>query len=148
MQRKWFTLAGVVIAIAAVASLSQAKHSAEGALEKVMEKINKQNNIIKKNTRTAAAFKKTTKDVLKASEELSKLAKEAKSLTDAVGNADKEKYKNPKEEWDKVADEFISSSEKLTEEVKKGDLAATKSAFATVGKSCSSCHGVFRKEEE
>ena len=148
MQRKWTVLVVLTAAFAASAGLIRAEADDESPLGKMMEKINKQNNVIKKATRTAPAFKKAGMDVVKAATELTKLAKEAKKDKGALENADKEKVKDPAAEWDKLSDEFIASTEKLTEQAEKGDLAATKSALATVGKACSSCHGVFRKEDD
>lgn len=147
MFRKWtvFALsAGILVAIAG-AGFSGSDDESE--LGKLMEKVNKTSNALKKGTRTPVVFKKSTKDVAKHSKELVKLAKESKPFKDALGKAKNEK--DPQAKWNELMDAFIDKSEKLRDEAVKEspDYDGTKKAFNAVSKSCSDCHNVFRVEE-
>ena len=152
MIRKWtvFALsAGLLLAIAG-AGFGLADDDEESPLGKVMEKVNKQSNAIKKATRNLVSYRKSHKDVAKSSKELIKLAKEAKPLKDALAKAKNEA--NPQKKWDELMDSFIATSEKLSDVAGKSGadaagLADTKKAFSAVSKSCSECHTVFRVDE-
>jgi cytochrome c556 len=137
--------AGVLISIAG-AGFSIADDE-ESALGKVMEKVNKQSNAIKKGTRNLVTFKKSQKDVAKSSKELVKLAKEAKPLKDALAKAKNEA--NPQKKWDELMDALIDTSEKLSGVAGKAspDFDDTKKAFSAVSKACTECHQVFRVDE-
>jgi cytochrome c556 len=122
----------------------------ESELGKVMEKVNKQSNAIKKGTRNLVSYKKSHKDVVKSSKDLVKLAKEAKPLKDALAKAKSEG--NPQKKWNDLMDAFIDSSEKLSDVADKSSadatgLADTKKAFTAVSKTCTECHQVFRVDE-
>jgi cytochrome c556 len=147
MVRKWMVFAlstGVLVSIAG-AGFSVADD--ESPLGKVMEKVNKQGNAIKKGTRNPVTYKKSHKDVAKSSKELVKLAKEAKPLKDALGKAKNEA--NPQKKWDELMDAFIGSSEKLSDAAGKDspDYDDTKKAWNAVNKTCTDCHTVFRVDE-
>ncbi len=148
MLRKWMVFglsAGILIAFAGAGF---GLTDDESELEKVMEKVNKANNAIKKGVRTPVAFKKMHKDIAKHSKELFKLAKESKPIKDSVGRAKNEA--NPQKKWDQMMDDFIEKSEKLAGTANKTepDYDETKKAFSAVSKTCSDCHKVFRVEDE
>jgi cytochrome c556 len=147
MLRKWMVFALSAGVIVSVAGLGFALDDDESPLEKVMEKVNKNSNAIKKGTRNPVQFKKSSKDVAKSSKELVKLAKESKPLKEALGKAKNEP--NPQKKWDELMDNFIASSEKLSETAGKEppDYNDTKKAFGAVSKTCTECHTVFRVDE-
>jgi cytochrome c556 len=147
MLRKWMAFAlsaGVLVSIVG-AAFSRADDESE--LGKLMEKVNKSTNALKKGTRTPVAFKKSTKDVEKQAKELHKLAKEAKPFKDALGKAKNEA--DPQKKWNELMDAFIEKSEKLSDTASKEtpDYDDTKKAFTAVSKTCTECHQVFRVEE-
>ncbi len=148
MLRKWMVFAlsaGLLLAIAG--ATFSADDDEETELGKVMEKVNKQSNAIKKGTRNPVTYKKQHKDVAKASKELVKLAKEAKPLKDALGKAKNEP--NPQKKWNELMDVFIEKAEKMHEVAGKSepDYTNTKNAFSAVSKACTECHQVFRVDE-
>jgi cytochrome c556 len=133
--------------IVSVAGIGFALDDEESPLEKVMEKVNKASNAIKKGTRNPVTYKKSSKDVAKQSKELLKLAKESKPLKEALGKAKNEA--NPQKKWDELMDAFIASSETLSKTAAKDEPSYddTKKAFGAVSKTCSECHQVFRVDE-
>jgi cytochrome c556 len=148
MLRKWMVFAlsaGVLVAIAG--STFSVADDEETELGKIMEKVNKQNNTIKKGIRTEITFKKQQKDVAKAAKEMLKLAKEAKPLKDALGKAKGEA--NPQQKWNELMDAFIEQSEKMKDMAGKPEpeFGDTKKAFAGVTKACADCHQVFRVDD-
>ncbi len=147
MLRKWLVFALSAGVLIAIAGASFSADDEESPLEKVMEKVNKQNNAIKRGTRNAVFFKKEQKNVAKAAKAMVKLAKEAKPLKDALGKAKSEK--NPQQKWNELMDAFIDKSEKMDEVAGKAepDYDDTKKAFGAVTKTCSECHQVFRVDE-
>lgn len=147
MLRKWMVFALSAAVLVSVAGLGFALDDDESPLGKVMEKVNKQSNAIKKGTRNPVQFKKSSKDVAKSSKELVKLAKESKPFKEALGKAKNEA--NPQRKWDELMDSFIASSEKLSETAGKPapDYDDTKKAFSAVSKTCTECHQVFRVDE-
>lgn len=147
MPRKWMVFALSAGVLVSIAGIGFALDDDESPLEKVMEKVNKQNTALKKGTRNPVAFKKMSKDVAKASKEMLKLAKEAKPLKDALSKAKNEA--NPQKKWDELMDVFIDTSKTLSETANKTDpdYDDTKKAFSAVTKSCSDCHMVFRVDE-
>jgi cytochrome c556 len=147
MLRKWMVFALSAGVLLAIAGATFSADDEETELGKLMEKVNKQSNEIKKKTRNPVTYKKSHKDVAKASKELVKLAKEAKPLKDALGKAKNEP--NPQKKWDELMDAFIDTSEKMTEVAGKSDpdYNNTKKAFSAVSKACSECHQVFRVDE-
>jgi cytochrome c556 len=147
MLRKWMVFALSAGVLVAIAGATFSADDEETELGKIMEKVNKQSNEIKKKTRNLPMYNKSHKDVAKASKELLKLAKEAKPLKDALGKAKNEA--NPQQKWNELMDAFIEKSEKMNE-VAGGanpDFTATKNAFSAVSKACSECHQVFRVDE-
>jgi cytochrome c556 len=139
--------AGVLVSIAGAAFSFD---DDESPLGKVMEKVNKQSNAIKKGTRNLVTYKKSQKDVAKSSKELVKLAKEAKPLKDAVAKAKNEA--NPQQKWNELMDAFIENAEKLSETAGKASPDAegfgdTKKSWNAVNKTCTDCHTVFRVDE-
>jgi cytochrome c556 len=147
MLRKWtvFALsAGILVSIAGV-SFSGADDESE--LGKLMEKVNKENNELKKGTRNPVSFKKSQAKVAKSSKEMVKLAKEAKPFKDALGKAKNEA--NPQQKWNELMDAFIDKSEVLSKAANNAspDYDDTKKAFSAVSKTCADCHTVFRVEE-
>jgi cytochrome c556 len=150
MNRKGITFvlsAGMLVLIVVGASLSRADDKEEGPLMKLMEKVNKANNVINKGTRSKVNFSKAQKDVAKSAKELVDLGKKAKLMTDAVKNA--KDVANPGKKWEEMMDDFIKVSDKLYAVAKKtdADQVAAKEAFTAVKKSCADCHMVFKKEE-
>jgi cytochrome c556 len=146
MQRKWFVLAGSMVAgLVVCAGLSSADD--EGPLHELMEKVNRNNAIVTKATKSETKYKKAHKDVVKAAEELVKLGKESKPIKDAAKAA--RDVKDAEAKWDAMMDDFIKASEELAKVV--GDAKTTviqaKSAHTAVRKSCTPCHEVFRVEE-
>jgi cytochrome c556 len=148
MFRKWIVFAlsaGVLVSIAG-AGFSFADDE-DSELHKVMEKVNKETNVVKKGIRTLPTYKKAQKDVAKGSKALVKLAKEAKPLKDALSKAKNES--NPQKKWDELMDAFIDSSGKLNDEAGKTTPVYddVKKAYTTMYKTCTECHTVFRIEE-
>ncbi|MDR3635409.1 MAG: cytochrome c [Isosphaeraceae bacterium] len=146
MQRKWFVLAGSMLAgLVVCAGITVADE--DSPLHKLMEQVTAKNTVITKGTRTEPAYKKARKDVVKAAEELVKLAKQSKPMKDAVKKA--KDVKDADAKWDAMMDDFIKASDELAKVV--GNEASTqaqaKTAHAAVKKSCTPCHDVFRVEE-
>lgn len=143
MVRKWMILgASLALCTTLLAGFSVADDD-DSPLHKLMEKVGKQNNALKKSIRTEVAYKKATSDgsLVKATEELIKLAKESRAFTEpAVAE------KKSQEEWTKLVDDFVAKTEKFKGGIGKGDSAAAKDSFKAVGASCSACHDVFKKE--
>jgi len=154
MIRKWlvFSLsAAVLVAIGLlVRTAPSMADDKERPLEKIMEKVNKNNSTIQKGTRNKVAFAKAQKSVETSAKEIVKLAKEAKPITDAVNKAkEKKEVADPQKKWNEFMDELIKTSGHL------GDVAAkpnatfqdAKDAFGAVKKVCTDCHTNFRIDE-
>jgi cytochrome c556 len=141
-----FALSAVVLVSIAGAGFSIAQDE-ESELGKLMEKVNKQGNTIKKGTRSAVTFKKSQKDVAKAAKELAKLAKESKSRKEALARAKNEA--DPQKKWNELSEAFIGNAAKLNDAAGKAgpDYDDTKKAWSAVNKSCTECHQVFRVDE-
>jgi cytochrome c556 len=150
MSRKWVVLAASMLSFALLsAGLSLADDDEKGkALEKIMEKVNKTNLTLKKNVRSAVAFKKANngKDVATDAEELVKLGKEAKAIKDAAKKA--KDLPNAVATWDELMDGFINTSEGLAKAAHKGDYEASKDAFKSLTARCAACHEKFRVDDE
>lgn len=120
-----------------------------GVLHEAMEKVNKTNNAINKAVRTPVAYKKDPKAVTEHAKDLLKLAKETAS---AEATAEAKKIKGVKgdveAQWKTLAADFLKASEELAKVAEKEDHTASKEAHQLVKKSCSSCHEVFRVEED
>lgn len=146
MQRKWFVLAGSMLA-ALIACAGFTTADENSPLHPIMEKVNKNNATITKSTRSETAYKKAKKDIFKAAEELVKLGKEAKPIKDAAKAA--KDVKDAEAKWDAMMDDFIKASEDLVKVLgeEKTTQAEAKTAHGAVKKSCAPCHDVFRVEE-
>src|SRR5262249_21436206 len=107
MLRKWMIFAVSAGVLVSIAGAGFSYDDDESPLGKVMEKVNKQSNAIKKGTRNLVTYKKSQKDVAKSSKELVKLAKEAKPLKDAIAKAKTEA--NPQQKWNTLMDAFIET---------------------------------------
>ncbi len=147
MLRKWMVFALSAGFLVSIAGAGFSGDDDESELGKLMEKVNKANNALKKGTRTPVAFKKMHKDVAKQSKDLVKLAKEAKPFKDALGKAKNEA--NPQQKWNELMDAFIDKSDVLSQTANKPtpDYNDTKKAFSAVSKTCADCHLVFRVDE-
>ena len=66
MLRKWMVFALSAGIIVSVAGIGFAFDDEESPLGKLMEKVNKASNAIKKGTRNPVTYKKSSKDVAKA----------------------------------------------------------------------------------
>jgi cytochrome c556 len=151
MNRKCFVFAlsaGVLLGIGVLfgAGLSKADDD-ETPLGKVMEKVNKADAALRKNTRNNIAFTKGQKDVVKDAKELVKLAKEAKDMKDAAKKA--KDVENPEKKWDEYMDSFIKTSEELEKVAGKAGtkFQDAKDAYGKVKNACADCHKDFRKDE-
>lgn len=145
MQRKWVVLGVTVSALALVTTALPLLAADESPLAKIMEKVNAKNGAIRKNTRTAVAYKKASKDVVKDANELVKLAKDARAIKDSAT-----KQKKPYEQWTKLMDDFIGSATKLAEvaDSEKSTQKDASDAFRKMGTTCTNCHNEFRVEED
>jgi cytochrome c556 len=152
MTRKWTVLSVTMASVALLATgFSIAADDEDSPLHKIMEKVNKSNLVITKAIRTPPAFKKAQKDVVTQAEELAKLGKEARGLTEEVKKTKKpEAGANPVEKWNTLMDEFIKSSEEFAQEAAKAGVtqAQAKAAYKNVQKKCADCHAVFKSDEE
>jgi cytochrome c556 len=145
MNRKWVALgATLTAALLAVAGISVAQDE-DSPLHKTMEKVQASNTAIVKGVRNAAAYKKSQADVVKASEALVKLAKEAQDLGEGPAKAQKKTV----EEWKKLNAAWITESEKFAKLVAESgtDQPKAKDAYKAVSKTCTACHDVFRVDE-
>jgi cytochrome c556 len=120
----------------------------ESPLAKIMEKVNKHSNVIKKGVRNKVAFVKAQKDVEKSAKELVKLAKEAKSEKDAAKKA--KDVANPEKRWDELIEELVKTSEELGKVAGKSSstFQDAKDSWAKVNNVCTDCHKDFRIEEK
>jgi cytochrome c556 len=152
MNRKCFVFAlsaGVLLGIGVLVGPGLLKaDDDETPLGKVMEKVNKADAALRKNTRNNIAFTKGQKDVVKDAKELVKLAKEAKDLKDVAKKA--KEVANPEKKWDEYIDQLVKSSEDLEKVAgKKGaTFQDAKDAYAKVKTACADCHKDFRVDEK
>jgi cytochrome c556 len=141
--------AGALLGIAVLLGpgLSKADDD-ETPLAKIMEKVNKHSNVIKKGVRNKVAFAKAQKDVEKSAKELVKLAKDAKSEKDAAKKA--KDVANPEKRWDELIDELVKTSEELGKVAAKSETTFqdAKDSWAKVNNVCTDCHKDFRIEEK
>jgi cytochrome c556 len=148
MNRKWATLAVMTIVSAfAAAGFSLAQEEDDSPLHKIMEKVQSENGKITKGIRNPVMFRKSQKDVVTAAENLVKLAKEAKPLSDvAKENKDIEE---PVKKYDELSADFIKEAEDFHKFVsdEKVEQKAAKDAYKKVTKTCTACHDLFRPEE-
>jgi len=148
MLRKWLVFASSALVLVSIAGAGfSIADDEESELGKLMEKVNKQSNAIKKGTRNLVNFKKSQKDVAKGAKELLKLAKESKSRKEGLAKAKNEA--DPQKKWNELSEAFIGSAEKLNDVAgKEGpNYDDTKKAFSAVSKTCTECHQVFRVDE-
>jgi cytochrome c556 len=147
MNRKWTVLSATMVAVAlSVTGLSFADDE-DSPLHKLMEKVNKANLAITKAVRTPPAYKKAQKEIVTNAEELGKLGKEARGMTDAAKKT--KGVDKPEEKWTTLMDEFIKSTDEFAKEAGKSDATQVqvKAAYKNVSKKCANCHDVFRVEE-
>jgi cytochrome c556 len=149
MQRKWtIALVSMFSFSILVAGISMADDT-ESPLHVLMEKVNLKTNAIKKAVRTPVAYKKGQKDVVSSTEELIKLAKDAKDLSkDAVKKA--KGIADPDKKWAERCDAFSKELQTFHDVASKPATTQdqAKKAFSKVSTSCTDCHMVFRVEEE
>src|SRR4051794_4866998 len=93
MLRKFAVL---TVSLGIIAGLAVAADD-ESPTAKIMEKVNVKHSALRKSTRTAAEFKKSGSTIPKNTEEIVKLAKEAREIKDSS-----EKEKKPFTEWQKL----------------------------------------------
>jgi cytochrome c556 len=119
----------------------------ESPLEKIMEKVNKEDGSIRKNTRNKVAFAKGQKDVEKSAKALAKLAKQAKEHKDAAKKA--KEVANPEKKWDEYIDELVKKSEELGKVAAKAGATFqdAKESYAKLKKVCTDCHTDFRVDD-
>jgi cytochrome c556 len=149
MQRKWTIALVTMFSFSVLVAGMSMADDAESPLHLLMEKVNLKTNAIKKAVRTPVAYKKSQKDVVTNTEELIKLAKDAKELSkDAVkkakGVADADK------KWVDLCDAFGKELQTFHDVASKPSTTQdqAKKAFSKVSTSCTDCHMVFRVEEE
>ena len=151
MLRKWLVFPASAAALVAVGLIAGPGFSRaddeETPLGKIMEKVNKADVMIRKNTRNQVAFKKGQKDVEKHAKEIVKLAKEAKVIKDAVKKA--KDMAEPAKKWDGYIDELVKTAEALEKVAAKPNAvyANAKNAYSAVKKACADCHNDFRVDE-
>lgn len=143
MSRK-FAVLSIALSLVTLAGLSFANDDSETPTGKLMEQLNKKNNELRKSTRTAAEYKKSGSTIPKNVEELNKLAKEARDLKEPA-----EHSKKPLADYQKLMDDMTAATDDLSKVAAKKDStqAQAKEAFAAVGKTCTACHDVFKKDE-
>jgi cytochrome c556 len=141
MLRKFAFLMAALIAVAGLGFAADDDESESG---KLMEVINKKNTELRNATRTAANYKKSVGTIAKSAEELIEKAKEARKIKEPS-----EKAKKPHSEYEKLMDDMIEKTEELSKvaEKKNSTQAQAKEAFAALGKTCTACHDVFKKDE-
>ena len=142
-RKSSLTLAAMLGVALGVAGLSIAAD--ESPLEKQMSAIQAKTNAIRKATRTLPAWKLAQKNVAKDADEISKLAKEARK-----DKGPAEAQKKSFDDWGKLMDDMIKSSDDLAALARKPETAQpdAKKAFDSLNKSCSACHSVFRVEKD
>ena len=143
MVRKWMILgASLAVCTTLLAGFSMADDD-DSPLHKLMEKVGKQNNAIKKATRTEVAYKKAVSDgsLAKVTDELIKLGKESRDFKEPA-----EVAKKTQEEWTKLVDDFVAKTEKFKGLIGKGDAASVKDSVKAINTTCTACHDVFKKE--
>ncbi len=141
MLRKFAVL---MLSLLVLAGIGFAADDDESETNKLMSQVNKKNNDLRKTTRTAAEYKKSGSTISKVAEEMIKLAKEARDIKEPA-----EKAKKPLADYQKLMDDMVSSTEELSKVASKSGStqAQAKEAFAAVGKTCTACHEVFKKDE-
>jgi cytochrome c556 len=138
-------LAVLSVSLAALAGLAfAAPDDEETETRKIMEKINKHHNDIRKATRNAPEYKKGAAKIPEYASQLIVEAKKARELKESAETA-----KKPFTEWQKLMDEMIKSTEEVSKvAAKKGSTQAqAKEAYNTYNKTCTACHDVFKKDE-
>ena len=144
MFRKTLVLAAVMSAVAVgFAGLSIAAD--EPSLEKIMEKVQANNLILTKATRTKVAFAKDQKKIATAATDLAKLGKDSREFKGPA-----EKQKKSQAEWTKLVDDLVKKSEELADVAGKPSLTfeQAKKSYTAVKATCTNCHNVFRVDEE
>jgi cytochrome c556 len=149
MRRKWTVLAvtavGVALLTAGFSIAQVVPLEPLTPLAKIMEQVNKSNLTITKGVRTAVAYAKSRKDVVENAQLLVKLGQEARAIPDAA-KAQQKSYA----EWTQLMDNFIKVADGFAKDVSKTSTpqAQAKIAYREVSKACTTCHEVFRIEED
>ncbi len=114
-----------------------------------MEKVQKLNRDIDRYTRNAAQYKKSQKDLEKASLEFVKLAKDSKPIKDPYVKIAKG-VKEPEKTWNEMMDAWEKASKDLATAAAKDSTTQkeAKDLFQKVKKTCANCHTVFNVEKE
>lgn len=145
MNRKCAALCGTLAVVLFATGFSLAQDE-DTPLHKLMEKVQKNNSTILKYVNAKRETSTTPKraDVVTASAELHKLAKEARGL----GEGPAKDQKKTVAEWEKLSDSFIKESDDFAKVLAKPATTKpeAKDAFRKVSKSCTDCHDVFRPE--
>jgi cytochrome c556 len=149
MQRKWLIAAATMISFSVLAAGLSLADDEEGPLHEIMEKVNSKSNAIKKAIRTPVAYKKSGKDIPGHTEELLKLAKEAKEKGKDYAKKAKG-VKEPEKRWLELSEAFSTELTKFNDTMGKSGItqAQAKKAWGLVSQSCTNCHNDFRVEEE
>ena len=155
MMSRPVTLLAATLASALLLAVGAASADEDSPLHKIMEKVAAKNTALRKNTRTAIAFKKGQKDVVEGAEELVKLAKEAREIKDAStkepqkGTDAAKVAKPPYQHWTELNDEWIKAIEELAKAAGKADVKhdEIKASYTTLSKSCATCHAAFKSED-
>jgi cytochrome c556 len=137
-------LAVLSVTLVTVAGLAFAAPDDETETRKIMEKINKHHNDIRKATRNAPDYKKSGGKIPEYAQQLIAEAKKARELKESAETA-----KKPFSEWQKLMDDMIKSTEQLSKIAAKtgSTQAQAKEAYNTYNKTCTACHDVFKKDE-
>lgn len=141
MLRKFAVLS---LSLLVLAGIGFAADDDESETNKLMSQVNKKNNELRKTSRTAAEYKKSSSKIPMIADEMIKLAKEARDIKEPA-----EKAKKPLADYQKLMDDMIHSTEELSKVASKSGStqAQAKEAFTAVGKTCTACHDVFKKDE-
>jgi cytochrome c556 len=134
------TLVSWAIALLNVAP-SPAQEDEETPLAKIMKKVDARTKAIREATSTVAKYKKAGKgkDIIPTARELLKLGKEIRPFKEPS-----QKMKKPYEKWTDLSDRYSAAAEELIQAAEKGDLVASRRAWASLNNSCTNCHGAFR----
>ncbi len=142
MARKLVALTLVAWAIPLLSFVpSPAGEDEETPLGKIMKKVDVRTKMIREATSTVAKYKKAGKgkDLLTPAKELLKLGKEFRPFKEPSV-----KMKKPYEKWTDLSDRYATALQELIQASEKGDLVASRRAWASLNNSCTNCHGAFR----
>jgi cytochrome c556 len=144
MLPKWAGLAAALGSVVLAGGVAvRAGDDEDTPLQKLMKKIDASTKSIREATTTVAKFKKASngKDVARTASEIARLGKETRGFKEPS-----EKVNKPYDKWLDMNDRFVVAADELTQAAGKGDLVATRKAWAALNNSCTNCHGAFRPE--